>query len=247
MYLEGPWGTLNVELLALKVRQALQRDGFRATLRKSLADLLRLTRGAGPDEFDRRHGTDTGRSEPLWKFHVPSPNARFGIRYEASDEEDLIEAIGLLPENPRDFTFIDLGCGKGRTLLVASALGFRQVVGVDFVAELVEIARANLAKMGVANADVLYGDAADFDFPDGGLVVYLGNPFTQEVMRRVIAHLQKAGGRPLYVIYKVPKCSDVLDASGFLTRFGHVPKRYIRIWRASAPADAGASAPRTHL
>jgi hypothetical protein len=42
--------------------------------------------------------------------------------------------------DPRDFTFTDFGSGEGRVLLIAAGLPFRAVVGVEFSAELNEIA-----------------------------------------------------------------------------------------------------------
>ena len=43
------------------------------------------------------------------------------------------------------FTFVDLGCGKGKPLMVAASYGFRRLVGVDISAECIAIARRNIA------------------------------------------------------------------------------------------------------
>ena len=45
--------------------------------------------------------------------------------------------------NPRESVFVDFGCGKGRTLVVAAELGFAGVRGVEFAAELCESAEKN--------------------------------------------------------------------------------------------------------
>jgi SAM-dependent methyltransferase len=217
------------KLLAAKIAQSLRQDGLKATFRKCLSNMGydRLS----THEFDRRHGTDTGGLEPLWKFEIDSPNARFGSSYQATRENELADAVDFLHEDLHAFTFIDLGCGKGRTLLVASRLGFKQVIGVEFVPELAEIARANLAKMQIDNAGVRNADAAEFQFPDHDTVVYLYNPFSHEVLEKVIDNLGKCGLKKLYVIYKVPLCADVLDSSGFLTRFGSPPTAPdIQVW-----------------
>jgi predicted RNA methylase len=50
-------------------------------------------------------------------------------------------------------------CGKGRPLIVAAAMGFKTVIGVEFVRELVEVARENLRKTR-SNATVVCADAA---------------------------------------------------------------------------------------
>ncbi len=220
---------MNSNLLTTKIVRSLRQDGFRATLRKCLSN-LKYDRFSS-DDFDRRYGTDTGGLEPLWKFKICSPNARFGASYQATQEQELADAIDFLSENLQTFTFIDLGCGKGRTLLVASNLGFKQVIGVEFVPDLVEIARTNLTKMRIANAVVLHADAAEFQFPDNDTVVYLYNPFSQEVLSKVIANLRECCLKRLYIIYKVPRCAEIFDSSSFLTRFGSPPAvPDIQIW-----------------
>lgn len=219
---------MDVQLLTLKIVQTLRQDGLRAALRKCLNN-IKHERSA--DDFDLRYGTDTGGIEPLWKFKIHSPNAHFGSRYEVTQEQELADAVTFLNEDLKNFTFIDLGCGKGRTLLVASKLGFKQMIGVEFVRELVEIARTNVAKRQIANAVVLHADAADFEFPDSNLVVYLYNPFSQEVLRGVVAKMKAGCSKRLYVIYKGSQCTEIFDSCSFLTRFGNPPTaQHIQIW-----------------
>ena len=90
------------------------------------------------------------------------------------------------------YTFIDLGCGKGRTLFLARAYGFHKAIGVEFARELVEIASKNLltiAKEYPGGASIVHQDATQFVFPDGPLVVYLCNSFGPEVFEKVIHSL----------------------------------------------------------
>jgi SAM-dependent methyltransferase len=166
---------------------------------------------------------------------VTSPNAIFGRRYDPTTEEELHKPIRVLGEDTSSFTFIDLGCGKGRALLIASRLCFKQIIGVEFAHELVQIAKANLAKMHIYNATVIHTDAAEFSFPEGDLVVYLFNPFTEQVMLKVVANLRNCQAKKLYVIYTNPVCAEVFDSSGFLSRFGSpISGRYPQIiWAAT--------------
>jgi hypothetical protein len=110
---------VDVQLLTLKIVQTLRRDGLRAALRKCINN-IKHDRSA--DDFDLRPGTDTGGIEPLWKFKIRSPNACFGSRYEVTQEQELADFVNFLKEDLENFTFIDIGCGKGRTLLVAAKL-----------------------------------------------------------------------------------------------------------------------------
>jgi predicted RNA methylase len=207
---------MNIPLLCRKALERWREDGVRGCYH---AAAKYFARGV-TDPFDLRFGTDTSGIIPLWRLKTSSPNAVFGRRYEATDREELERAVGLLGEDLSTFTFVDLGCGKGRPLIVASILGFGRVVGVEFSAELAETARKNVAKLGLAGVQVVQTDVTEFRFPASDLVVYLFNPFSREIMTKVVANLRESAAKRVYVIYNSPKCSDVLDSSGFLDRFG---------------------------
>lgn len=226
---------MDIQLLAAKVARKIRDEGAWRTLKKGCSYLAHR---AAPDEFDIRNGTDTSGVEPLWKFKIASPNRGFGKWYEPTAEQELAEAIQALHDAPRDLVFVDLGCGKGRTLLVAAKLGFKQVIGVEFAPELAEIATKNLAKMEIANGTILQADAADYKFPESDMVVYLYNPFSVEVMAKVIANLGKARSHKRYVIYKTPHCSETLNSCGFLSRLASPAARpYIQIWKSLECSD----------
>ena len=131
-----------------------------------------------------------------------------------------------------DYTFIDIGCGKGRTLILALDYGFRNVVGVEFAAELVAIARANLASRGLdtnANVTVLQEDATQYEFPGGPLVVYLYNPFGPEVFRKVLDNLLRsldATSDDCVIVYGSSRRETLMWARSMIPqsgKFGEIP------------------------
>jgi hypothetical protein len=93
-------------------------------------------------------------------------------------------------------------------------MGFRKIIGVEFVGELVAIALKNLAITG-AEAQVILADAGEYMLPGGPLCIYLYNPFSLEIMRKVAAQLL---GRKedIWVVYLnpycEPGCSELFDA-----------------------------------
>jgi len=99
----------------------------------------------------------------------------------------------LKPAAPIDeFTFVDLGAGMGRALLLAAEFPFRAVVGVELNPTLARIGRTNMAlwrKAGRARSSMRMtcGDAAEFELPAGPCVVFLFNPFGAPVLRRVLS------------------------------------------------------------
>lgn len=169
-----------------------------------------------PHPFDRQHGTDTGGYLPGDTLHSGLAAADFcNTAYYAISPSTLRAALLQLPESPERFTFVDLGCGKGRALLIAAMVGFEQVFGVELSSTLCHIARRNLE--GVANAQVIEGDASTLAYPDGALVVFLYHPFLAPLLRRVLRNLQRqlvAAPRTCYLLYANPTYDTVVEAHG---------------------------------
>lgn len=89
------------------------------------------------------------------------------------------------------FTFVDLGAGMGRAMLLAAEFPFRAVIGVELHPLLARIARKNLALWRAAQRarapmHLLCGDAVEFPLPPGPCVVFLFNPFGAPVLRRLL-------------------------------------------------------------
>lgn len=107
------------------------------------------------------------------------------------------------------YTFIDLGAGMGRAMLLASELSFRAVLGVEFHPTLARIARRNMAVWraagrALAPAHVYCRDAMDFPLPAGHCVVFLFNPFGAPVLRRLLRRWRRSfrgRARQLDILY----------------------------------------------
>lgn len=219
---------LNIRMLTEKVTRMLAQEGIAPICRRALTH-LRARRQQ--DAFDLEHGTETSGLEPLWNLSIDSPNARYGERYEATTAQELLAVLEFLRIPAKNFSFIDLGCGKGRTLIVAARFGFGKVIGVEFAQELAATAQANLVSQALHNAIVVQTDAAQFTFPAGGKVIYLYNPFSSEVLSHVLENLRACSEEALYVVYKSPRCAALLDGCDFLSRHDRAPNaEHIAIW-----------------
>ena len=89
-----------------------------------------------------------------------------------------------------EFTFIDVGAGMGRAMLLAAELPFRKLVGIELNPSLAEVARRNLKVLEadetrLASAKIICGDAVAASFPKGPCLAFLFNPFGEAVMRRL--------------------------------------------------------------
>jgi SAM-dependent methyltransferase len=195
-------------------------------MRSALMSLGRRLRkqSVPPHPFDAEHGTDTGGLIPGSELGVGHRHDLFiggyaGVppsRFRASISR--WQGIGLR-HRIEDYTFLDLGCGKGRAVLLASELGFREAVGVELNAGLVEIARAN-ARIWTAAGKALSPiridckDATEVEWPAGPCLVYLYNPFAEPVMRAVVEAMRKRFGDrrdELEIVYQKPEQAAVLE------------------------------------
>jgi SAM-dependent methyltransferase len=137
------------------------------------------------------------------------PGIEFATHYEATPVADAQCLLDASPLEPEQSSFVDLGSGMGRVLLLASQRPFRQIVGVEISPALHEIARENWSRFpraGVRCRDVRFvrADAASFTFPPGDLVVYLYNPFRSEVLEPVLDALAAEPDREIILLYHTP-------------------------------------------
>lgn len=168
---------------------------------KSLRSIVRVLRNrirlewfAPPDEFDRRLGVETRLA--VWRKRIfTNPDS---VDYEAVNPLIFARAVPVVPRS----TFIDLGCGKGRALILAHEAGFRDLIGVEISPKLAKATIRNLKKLNIA-AEIVAADAGAYCFPDRPIVVFLYNPFGEPTMRKVTKHLREHNRA--YVIYVNPQ------------------------------------------
>lgn len=115
--------------------------------------------------------------------------------------------------------FVDIGCGKGRALIIASEHPFAQIVGIELNPDVAAVARANARRVARrfpnrTAIDVHVGDASIPDLPDCDTTVFMYHPFGKLLVRRLADHLAAAArqGRSFNVIYENPVHGEIFDA-----------------------------------
>lgn len=176
--------------------------------------------------FDAMHGTDTSGFVPIADLDHPEAACADAIPYAGSQPGIIRAALHALPRLD-SFAFVDLGCGKGRPLLVASEFPFRDIVGVELSAPLVGIARHNADLIAQRFPQrtpirIVLGDATRFRLPAGNLVIFMYNPFGEAAVAKVAAAVNAAidanPDRVVYVVYYNPVAGHRFDASPLLRR-----------------------------
>ena len=179
----------------------------------------------GDMEYDWEHRVNTTSGTVAWRarllglFHSP---------YQPTEPDLFREMMASLPIEFDEFTFVDIGSGKGRTLLMASEYPVRRIVGVELMAELHRAAEENIrlfhsAAQKCTQVEAVCMDACDFVFPETPLVLYLFNPLPEAGLRRVIRNLERSleqSPRPVWIVYHNPAIDSVLAASRALVRVG---------------------------
>jgi SAM-dependent methyltransferase len=183
--------------------------GLRETLKRSAFVIHRRTIVRFKEwRYDRRLGIYTG-GDVTYPQSILS--GRYAEPYQATSPEifnRIMQSVGCLTA---PFIFLDVGCGKGRVLLMAASHVFTRVVGIEFDSRLAQIARENAARFQMrpeckSNIDVVCEDAARYEFPDENAVIFFFNPFKQEIMSQVLKNIRLSARttRHRYIIYYNP-------------------------------------------
>jgi len=198
--------------LLARTTHSLHQQGLRSTLNKAVtvaADAL----------FDLRHGVETQAWAELRNLTIRGDNQEHGARYQPTHVWPLRRMLRTLqPQFIPGRAFVDLGCGKGRALLLAAECGFPIVRGVEFAHELCTVATANCAaykrrRRLATQFEILEADVVRHPFAGDENVIFMFNPFAIDVMNRVLDNIAAslaAQPRPLLLLYHNPRLSTAI-------------------------------------
>ena len=204
-----------------KIRWSVAQRGLSGTLQVlARRSFSARSRGVEPVQhpFDVEHGVDTsgligGGELTTGHAHDVYITAYAGIA-PSRFQGILRRWLATPPLMPAEqYALADLGCGKGRALLLASVMPFREVIGVELNPQLARVAKENLEswlRAGRAKAPVrvVRGDATEFELPPGPCLILLFNPFGAPVMRLLLQRLEARGG-VVDVLYQNPEQAAV--------------------------------------
>lgn len=185
------------------------------------------------DDFDRKYGVATSGVTESSEAGIADETARsLAVGYVPTREvvirhilENTTQGLDL-----KEYSFVDLGCGKGRALIVAAQLPFKEVIGVELSPLHCEVATANVEgyvsngrhPVSCRNIRVDCVNAADFEFPDTNLLIYMYRPFLGPVFKSVADNLfqfQTLTGRRVLIAYSCPNEELMLEQyAGFVKR-----------------------------
>ena len=191
--------------------------------------------------FDQIHGVDTSGLIPAGKLITGHPNDTHVTAYYGVAPSILRTLIDLwratTPPHPiSHYTFLDIGAGKGRAMLVASEFPFHQVIGIELNPALADIAQLNVDHWLTTHAAdstahpitpirLYEQDALTFDLPRTPTLAFLFHPFEAPVLKLLLRHIEarfaKHAGThaPAFdILYVNAECRKVLDQHPAFTR-----------------------------
>jgi SAM-dependent methyltransferase len=207
------------------VNRKVKQVGIVRTVGHCLGKALQALRSSPAngydDSFDVVCGTDTSGIVAAGALDVPDQILEYTNRYEPVTPELLVAMLKELPISHSEFTFVDIGAGKGRALLLAARFSFSRIVGIEISASLAEAARRNIASCHdplqiCKSIQVNCQDARSYELPQTGLVVFLYNPFNHFIMQTVLTNLEESlrrNPRKVYVLYHGASHRDLWDRS----------------------------------
>jgi SAM-dependent methyltransferase len=203
------------------------RYGFFPAVKELAGKLWEFTRDSTPARRRDRYGdidydwdnrVDTTGATVSWRdrllglFHSP---------YQPTEPNLFREMLATLPIDFSQFAFIDIGSGKGRTLLMASDFPFRRIIGVELLPNLHRVATENVLSYKSDSQkcfaiESLLEDVRQFVFPNEATVLYLFNPLPEPRLIQLISNLDRSlcqHPRSVYVLYHNPLLEGVLAKS----------------------------------
>jgi SAM-dependent methyltransferase len=207
--------------------RSLRNNGLSGTLERAfvkapaVAHSEEWVAARPPSAFDVAHGTETGGYITGAKLPSVSMSALYTTASVGIAASAFAQAVANVPISPEKFTFVDLGCGKGRALMIAAQFPFRALIGVELATEIFGIAQTNIASNPdwASRITVLNQDATTFAYPEGPLLIYMFHPFLAKVLRRVLANLERElrrSPREMYMLYARNPRYEVLQRFPFL-------------------------------
>jgi SAM-dependent methyltransferase len=220
--------------------------GPRESARLTVNQLHKLAAVAVDRLYDCRHGVDTcGYILPA-ALDVNENGRASSEPYVPTPERSFCRMMKAVPVDFRDYTFVDVGCGKGRALLIAAAHPFRAVIGIEHSSTLAQTAVSNFASyrdgsLRCNKIAVLQVDATAFEIPPGPCLFYLFSPFRPHVLSRVVERIDasyRRAPRPMVALFSEERDTRPLPMALFDGVAGMEP-----IAESALPFDPGAPCP----
>jgi SAM-dependent methyltransferase len=154
---------------------------------------------------------------------IEKPKINGYIKYQPISHHSFQRMMKKINWNFKKSTFIDVGCGKGAAILLASQYGFKKYIGVEYSPKLAEECIANIQKFSnrtgrAINYEIICCDATKYLVPPEVNVFFFFHPFNNEILDIVLQNIEqslKTNVRDILILYFNALHKDVLEKYGY--------------------------------
>lgn len=198
-------------------------------------------------KFDIEHGTDTQSLIDVVDLGIIGEAALHAVHYEASTLPKIQRVLKHLGVNLSEYSFIDVGSGKGLVVIEAAKHPFNEVIGLEISPHAHKIAEVNIraaSKRTTLRAPIKLNNvnALDYAFPAAKQVIYLYNPFDEPILSELLNKLSRRlteNVEDIVLAYLNPVCKATIEKE-FSVDVLHA-HRTAMIYRLTRPSKAGAA------
>lgn len=156
--------------------------------------------------FDFFHNVETqmreGKSNKYFHHYAP---IYFSV---------LNEALSTF-RNYEKLNFIDVGCGKGKGILIASNFNFKKIIGVEINKHVYKVCKQNLKNYNNTknkkNIQLVNGNALNYNVTDENIFFFF-DPFSEKILNEFLKKIIlsfKNRRRSIYLIYANPPKKNI--------------------------------------
>ena len=127
---------------------------------------------------------------------------------------------------------MDIGCGKGKTMILASKYSFKQITGYEIDKDVFSVLKKNINQKKFRNFKV-YNKSIKISEIENNSVIYFYNPFNEELSKRLFDEISiNTLLEDIILIYVNPIYSFALEKAGWkLLSSSKVSTQKTEIWK----------------
>ncbi len=150
---------------------------------------------------------------------IKKSNSKQFYHYQGASYWVLLKILPQLVKQTPNFTFFDIGCGKGRAVFVAESCGYKNLVGIDLDNELITAANDNLKKYTKQNKPATihftHANALNYKYKNEPTVYFLFNPFSEAILQNVLHTICSNTLSETWFVYMNPQYKEPFNTKNF--------------------------------
>lgn len=203
-------------------------ESLKRVLTNSPVGTLQSVRSVVDDYvFDYRNKLDTRTEVAINDLDISQEDKQHADKYKPTRARyfrKLMTHIGI----PHDGVFVDVGCGKGRILLLAAEYGFERIVGLEISPQLCQIAERNVNAFrqrtnNACSVNVVCTNILHYQLKGDESVFFLYSPFDHPVTKGFLDLLRKSiddHPRTLHLIIDEFRFPELLENDEYFSHTG---------------------------